>query len=89
MTFELKTKQGSSINLKGACVITTVPLLKDSINKSEWFFSLVGITKEGYQVHIWDTQVLVEDSKNRHPIAQYRSRGQCVAHVLRLTQHVA
>ena len=62
MTFELKTKQGSSINLKGACVITTVPLLKDSINKSEWFFSLVGITKEGYRVYIWDTQASVEDS---------------------------
>ncbi len=44
LTFELKTKQGSSINLKGAYFIvdigylewsTTVPPLKDSIHKSE------------------------------------------------------
>lgn len=48
MTFKLKTKQRSSINVKGAYVIvdngymkwfTTVPSLKDSIHKSEVHFS--------------------------------------------------
>jgi hypothetical protein len=48
MTFELKTKEGSSINVKGAYVIvdngymewsTTVDPLKDSIHKLEVCFS--------------------------------------------------